>query len=52
MKLLRDARTLKTKAIGSLCTAMTAFTSYDDAGRVTMVLMHSQHACEMLLKGV
>ncbi|ADY66039.1 hypothetical protein [Agrobacterium tumefaciens] len=52
MKLLRDARTLKTKAIGSLRTAMTAFTSYDDAGRVTMVLMHSQHACEMLLKAV
>ena len=31
---------------------MTAFNSYDDAGRVTTVLMHSQHACEMLLKAV
>jgi len=31
---------------------MTAFNSYDDDGRVTMVLMHLQHACEMLLKAV
>lgn len=52
MKLVRDARTLKTKAIGSLRTAMTAFNSFDDDGRVTMVLMHLQHACEMLLKAV
>jgi len=52
MKLVRDARTLKTKAIESLRTAMTAFNSYDDTGRVTTVLMHTQHACEMLLKAV
>lgn len=52
MKLVRDARTLKTKAIGSLRTAMISFNSYDDDGRVTMVLMHLQHACEMLLKAV
>lgn len=52
MKLVRDARTLKSKAIGSLRTAMTAFNSYDDEGRVTLVLMHLQHACEMLLKAV
>ncbi len=31
---------------------MTAFNSYDDDGRVTIVLMHLQHACEMLLKAV
>ncbi|KKN73637.1 hypothetical protein LCGC14_0398370 [marine sediment metagenome] len=31
---------------------MSAFNSYDDEGRVTMVLMHLQHACEMLLKAV
>ena len=31
---------------------MSAFNSYDDAGRVTLVLMHLQHACEMLLKAV
>lgn len=52
MKLVRDARTLKTKAIESLRAAMTAFNSYDDSGRVTTVLMNSQHACEMLLKAV
>ncbi|KQM70607.1 hypothetical protein [Sphingomonas sp. Leaf20] len=52
MKLVRDARTLKTKAIESLRTAMTSFNSYDDTGRITTVLMHSQHACEMLLKAV
>ena len=52
MKLVRDARTLKTKAIESLRTAMTGFNSYDDAGRITTVLMHAQHACEMLLKAV
>lgn len=52
MKLVRDARTLKAKALGSLRTAMTAFNSFDDDGRVTMVLMHLQHACEMLLKAV
>ena len=52
MKLFRDARTLKGKSISSLKTAMTAFNSYDDEGRVTMVLMHLQHACEMLLKAV
>ena len=52
MKLLRDARTLKTKAIESLRTAITTFNNYDDTGRVTSVLMHSQHAFYMLLKVV
>lgn len=52
MKLMRDTRTLKTKAIESLRSAMSAYNSYEEAGRVTMVLMHSQHACEMLLKAV
>jgi hypothetical protein len=52
MKLMRDARTLKTKSIESLRAAMTSFNSYDDAGRVTMVLMYLQHACEMMLKAV
>lgn len=50
MKLVRDARTLKNRAIESLRTAMTAFNSYDDSGRITTVLLHSQHACEMLIK--
>ncbi|WP_210247005.1 hypothetical protein [Mycoplana rhizolycopersici] len=52
MKLVRDARTLKAKSISSLKTAMNAFNSYDDDGRITMVLMNLQHACEMLLKAV
>jgi hypothetical protein len=52
LKLVRDARTLKAKSISSLKTAMSAFNSYDDEGRVTVVLMNLQHACEMLLKAV
>lgn len=52
MKLVRDARTLLAKSISSLKTGMTAFNSYDDEGRVTSVLMHMQHSCEMLLKAV
>lgn len=52
MKLVRDAKTLKAKSVGSLRIAMAAFNSFDDEGRVTMVLMHLQHACEMLLKAV
>jgi|SRR5579863_1929267 len=52
MKLLRDARTLKSKSISSLKTAMSAFNSFDDDGQVTLVLMNLQHATEMLLKAV
>lgn len=50
MKLVRDARTLRGKATSSLRIAMTNFNSYDDDGRVTSVLLHLQHASEMLLK--
>jgi|GEM_PF-6178964 len=52
MKLVRDARTLKGKALCSLRTGMQAFNSFDDDGRITTVLLHLQHACEMLLKAV
>jgi hypothetical protein len=52
VKLVWDARTLRTKAICSLKIAMPAFNSFDDNGRVTTVLLHLQHACEMLLKAV
>ena len=52
MKLVRDARTLKVKAISSLRSGMGSFNSFDDDGRVTMVLLYLQHACEMLLKAV
>ena len=52
MTLVRDARTLKSKAISSLRTGMQSFNSFDEDGRVTTVLLHLQHACEMLLKAV
>lgn len=44
------ARTLHGKALSSLRTAMTAFNSPYDDGRATTVLLHLQHAFEMLLK--
>jgi hypothetical protein len=50
MKLRREARTLKQKALSSLRRGLSAFNSYDDDGRITTVLLHAQHACEMLLK--
>jgi hypothetical protein len=31
---------------------MATFNSYEDEGRITSVLLHLQHACEMLLKAV
>ncbi|HET6183343.1 MAG TPA: hypothetical protein VFA03_07085 [Acetobacteraceae bacterium] len=52
MKLRRDARTLKAKALCSLRRAVTAFNGCDEDGRVTTVLLHLQHASEMLLKAV
>lgn len=50
MKLLRDARLLKMKALSSLRRGVAAFNSFDEDGRTTTVLLHLQHACEMLLK--
>ncbi len=52
MPLIRDARTLSNKAICSLRIAMSTFNSFDEEGRVCSVLLHLQHACEMLLKAV
>jgi hypothetical protein len=52
MKLLRDTRTLQAKAIASLKIAMTAFNSFEEEGRICTTLLHLQHACEMLLKGI
>jgi HEPN domain-containing protein len=46
----REARLLKLKAVASLRRAAQAFNSLEDSGRVTTVLLHSQHAFEMLLK--
>lgn len=50
MKLKQEARVLHNKAVASLVTAMTAFNSPVDTGRTTHVLLHLQHAFEMLLK--
>ncbi|MFP9138678.1 hypothetical protein ACLI1C_15980 [Devosia sp. XGJD_8] len=50
MKLQRDAKVLKSHAISSLRLAMEAFNSYSEEGRIVCVLLHLQHACEMLLK--
>lgn len=44
------AKTLHGKALSSMRTAMTAFNSPRDDGRATVVLLHLQHAFEMLLK--
>lgn len=52
MKLRREAKTLKTKAVCSLRRGLTSFNGFDEDGRVTTVLLHLQHACEMLLKGM
>jgi hypothetical protein len=50
MKIRREAGILKRKALASLRCATGAFNSFDDDGRVTDVLLHLQHAFEMLLK--
>ncbi len=44
------AKMLQGKALSSMRTAMTAFNSPRDDGRPTVVLLHLQHAFEMLLK--
>lgn len=46
----RIPRLLKAKAISSLRRATAAYNGVDDDGRQTAVLLHLQHACEMLLK--
>jgi hypothetical protein len=51
-KLRREARSLKVKALCSLRRAVTAFNSCDDDGRTTCVMLHMQHATEMLLKAI
>jgi hypothetical protein len=52
MKLKRDARTLKNKAIWSFKRGVVCFNGFDDEGRVTTVLLHLQHAAEMILKSI
>ncbi len=50
MKLRSSARILKRKAVSSLRTSVGAFNGLNDDGRATTVLLHLQHAFEMLLK--
>jgi hypothetical protein len=50
MKLKQESRVLKGKAVASLTCAVEAFNSPHNIGRVTRVLLHLQHAFEMLLK--
>lgn len=50
VKMRNEARHLKTKALSSMRSAMTAFNGLDEDGRATRVLLHLQHAFEMLLK--
>lgn len=50
MKLRNATRHLSGKAIDSMTTAVTSFNSPQERGRVTTVLLHLQHAFEMLLK--
>jgi hypothetical protein len=50
MKLRSSARILKKKAVASFRRSVSAFNSVEDEGRVTTVLLHAQHAFEMLLK--
>lgn len=52
MKLKREARTLKAKAIASLKRGLEAFNNHDDDGRPETVLLMLQHASEMLVKAL
>jgi hypothetical protein len=52
VKLRREARTLKLKALASLRRGVSAFNSYEEDARITVVLLHLQHAAEMLLKAI
>lgn len=52
MKLKRDAKTLKAKAIASLKRGLEAFNNHDDDGRPETVLLMLQHASEMLAKAL
>jgi hypothetical protein len=50
VKLRSSARILKRKAVSSLRVSVAAFNGVSDEGRATTVLLHLQHAFEMLLK--
>jgi hypothetical protein len=50
MKLRREAAALKAKAMSSIRRGIRAFNDYEEDGRSSTVLLHFQHAFEMLLK--
>lgn len=50
MKLKQESRVLKQKALESLIFTVETFNSPQEGGRATRVLLHLQHAFEMLLK--
>lgn len=50
MRLKQESRVLKQKALDSFVSMVEAFNSPHDPGRHTRVLLHLQHAFEMLLK--
>ena len=50
MRLRREASKLKAKAVASLRRSARAFNDLDEDGRTSTVLLHLQHAFEMLLK--
>lgn len=52
MKLKREAKTLKNKAIASLLRGLEVFNGHDDLGRTESVLLHFQHSSEMLTKAL
>lgn len=47
-----NVRVLRSKAIASLRTGVAAFNGLEDDARTTTVLLHLQHAFEMLLKAI
>jgi hypothetical protein len=50
LRLRRETKILKAKALASLRRAAQAFNSFEDDGRTTAVLLHQQHSFEMLMK--
>jgi hypothetical protein len=50
IRMRRDARLLKGKAISSLRRSVNLFNGLDDDGHLTSVLLHAEHSAEMLIK--
>lgn len=52
MRLKRDARTLKLKAIASLRRGLEVFNGHDDQGRIESVPLYLQHCSEIIIKAL